>query len=347
MKKKKRSYLLWGLLLIGAVAILYCYNYYLTFLKPNSSEESRPVLIYSQSDYSTALDSIKSSGAVADWNRFQKAARKMELERSFKPGRYIIGKGLSNKAIVRIIANGWQKPMNLQLRGYIRSLDLLASYLSKRLEADSTEFASAFHDKLIQESLGFDEKSMIGMFLPDTYELYWTVTPEDFLRRMKREYDSFWNDERLKKATEAGLSQQEVMTLASIVIEETKYEPEMARVAGVYINRLNKGMLLQADPTVKFALNQAGVKRILNEHLKVDSPYNTYIYKGLPPGPITIAPKSAIDAVLNYEHHDYLYFCAKESFNGQHNFAKNYGEHMKNARAYQRALTARESARRK
>ena len=192
------------------------------------------------------------------------------------------------------------------------------------------------------ESHGFNRYTYLAMFVPDTYEVYWTVTPLQLLDRLKKEYDAFWNDSRTAKAKAAGLTREQAMTLASIVIEETKYEPEMPTIAGVYINRLRKGMLLQADPTVKYAVNDPSLRRILNKHLEVDSPYNTYKYAGLPPGPITTPTKAAIDAVLNYQHHDYLYFCAHESFNGQHRFATNLAGHMENARRFHAAMNARE-----
>ena len=177
------------------------------------------------------------------------------------------------------------------------------------------------------------------MFIPNTYEVYWTVTPEEFLERMHKEYEKFWNEERTAKAEQTGLTRTEVSTLASIVIEETKYEPEMPVIAGVYMNRLHKDMLLQADPTVKYAVGDESLTRVLNRHLTVDSPYNTYKYKGLPPGPITIPTVAAIDAVLNYQHHNYLYFCAKSSLDGQHAFATSLAGHMENAKRYHKAVS--------
>ena len=165
------------------------------------------------------------------------------------------------------------------------------------------------------------------------------MTPSEFIARMNREYEAFWNEERTAKAREIGLTRTEVSTLASIVIEETKYEPEMATIAGVYMNRLNRGMLLQADPTVKFAVGDENLKRVLNKHLEVDSKYNTYKYPGLPPGPITMTPTSAIDAVLNYQRHNYLYFCAKSSLDGQHAFSTNLAGHLENARRYHQAVS--------
>ena len=179
------------------------------------------------------------------------------------------------------------------------------------------------------------------MFIPNTYEMYWDTSVEEFVERMHTEYERFWTKERDAKRKRSGLSRMQVMTLASIVYEETRKGDEMPRVAGVYINRLRKGMPLQADPTIKYALQDFGLRRILNKHLKHPSPYNTYINKGLPPTPICMPSITAIDAVLNYESHKYLYFCARETFDGYHNFAATYNEHLQNARKYQRELNRR------
>jgi UPF0755 protein len=258
---------------------------------------------------------------------------------------YKFKKGMNNKAIVRTIAHGWQTPTDVTIAGYIRSKEKLAQVLSSKLEADSALFMQVLSDTVLMHSFGFTEASYPGMIIPNTYEMWWTVTPVEFLEKMKKEYDRFWNEERCAKADSIGLTKEQVSTLASIVIEETKYEPEMATIAGVYMNRLKKEMRLQADPTVLFAIGDRTIRRVLRTHLSIDSPYNTYKYTGLPPGPITIPPISALDAVLNYENHDYIYFCAKETFDGQHSFAKDYKQHLRNARAYHRAFTAREKKR--
>ena len=179
------------------------------------------------------------------------------------------------------------------------------------------------------------------MFIPNTYEVFWTITGEDLLKRMRREYDRFWNEQRKDKAKSIGLTQKQVSTLASIVNEETANADEMPLVAGVYMNRLRIGMPLQADPTLFFAAKDYSIRRVLKKHTKIESPYNTYKYRGLPPGPIAVPTIEAIDAVLHYRHHNYLYFCAKEDFSGYHNFAVTLGDHMKNARRFQRALTLR------
>ena len=340
--KKAILLLIAALLIIGA---LVGFNYYRTFYKPNSVANDADIYVYANGTYDAFLDSLFASGAVKDRSTFTKAAGKLGLADVLKAGHYNLKPGLTNKEIVRVFANGYQTPVKLQVKGYIHTPEAMAGYLGKRLHDDSTAFVNALHDTELMKSMGFKKETYLSVFIPDTYEVWWTISPEDLIKRMKKEYDAFWNESRTAKAKSIGLTRDEVMTLASIVIEETKYEPEMPTVAGVYINRLNKGMLLQADPTVKFALNQEGVTRILNKHLQTDSPYNTYLYPGLPPGPITIAPKSAIEAVLNYQHHNYLYFCAKDTFDGQHNFAVTYADHLRNARAYQRALSARTSSR--
>lgn len=328
------------IIIAGAAA----WRYYTIFQKTNVNEGGGTFQIYNDYSYEDMIKAIDTCGALINTKHFIQAAKSMKLEEGFKDGNYVIKAGMNNKAIVRMLQHGWQTPIYITLSGYIRSYESLASKFGAQLEADSAAFASILLSENTMSEYGFKKETFLGMFIPNTYEVYWTSTPKEMLDRMKKEYDAFWNESRCAKAAEIGLSKEEVSTLASIVIEETKYEPEMPTIAGVYMNRLKKGMLLQADPTVKFALNDASVRRILNVHLKVDSPYNTYKYKGLPPGPITIPPIVALDAVLNYQRHNYIYFCARDTFDGQHFFATSYTEHLKNARRYQKALTARQKA---
>lgn len=296
----------------------------------------KSVYIPLQATYSQMLDSIAT--AVEDMKSFKKVALRNELEKNFKPGRYLLTPDKSNKDLARMLRMGWESPMMLTLSGNIRGLEKLSGILGKRLAADSASFMEHFAKGSTWEQNGFKKETFMAMFLPNTYEVYWTITPEKFVERMKKEYDKFWNQERLEKAKGIGLTPVEVSILASIVCEETNYTPEMSRVAGVYMNRLKRGMKLDADPTVKFALNDPSIKRILYRHLKVDSPYNTYLYAGLPPGPITIPSIKGIDAVLDYEHHNYLYFCANANMDGTHKFAVTLAGHNRNAREYQAAL---------
>ncbi len=298
--------------------------------------EKQVVFIPLECTYSQFLDSIYA--AVKDINSFVKVAKWESLETKFKPGRYILTPDKTNKDLIRMLSNGWESPMMLTLSGNIRNLEKLSGILGKKLAADSLTFIQYFSDDTVCSQFGFDMDNFKGMIIPNTYEVYWTISPQKFLQRMKSEYDKFWNSERLAKAQEIGLTQQEVTILASIVCEETNYIPEMPKIAGVYMNRLQRGIKLDADPTVKYALGDPSIKRILFKHLKVDSPYNTYLNKGLPPGPITIPSIKGLDAVLNYETHNYLYFCASPALDGTHKFASTLSEHNRNARAYQAVL---------
>ena len=312
---------------------------YLTYKKPNTVGEG-VILIYRNASYSAVMDSLKSSGTVKNIKSFERAARKRDLASHFEPGRYVIEPGMSNQYIIRMIANG-------TLRGYIKTIDRLAAFLSRNFEADSAAFATALKDTAMIDSLGFRPEAFIGMFIPNTYEFYWTSSPESVIKRFKKEYEAFWSGERDRLAKEIGMDRNEVMTLASIVIGETNNAGEMPRIAGVYMNRLHRGMRLQACPTVIYAHleTEPGIRRLLHRHLQIDSPYNTYKIKGLPPGPIAIPTVTAIDAVLHYEKSDYLYFCAKPEFDGTHNFARTYSQHMANSRAYNKAFREREASR--
>ena len=324
-------------IVIGAIfgAATFIIPRYLNESKKSVGEKS-VLFIPLDASYSQVLDSV--STAVMHMESFNKVASRANLESTFKPGRYVFTPDNSNKDIVRILQHGWQSPMMLTLSGNIRGMEKLSGILGKKLACDSAEFAQYFASEEVWKDNGFEKETFMAMFLPNTYEVYWTITPGKFVERMKKEYDKFWNQGRLEKAKAIGLSPVEVSILASIVCEETNYTPEMPRVAGVYMNRLNKGMKLDADPTVKFALGDPSIRRILFRHLEIDSPYNTYLYAGLPPGPITIPSIRGIDAVLDYEHHNYLYFCANANMDGTHKFARTLSEHNRNARAYQAAL---------
>lgn len=263
-------------------------------------------------------------------------ARHIGLENSCKAGHYLLTEGMSAVEVARMLKTGRQTPVKVVINN-VRTPRELAGKLSRQIEADSVSLLRAFTNDSLARIAGFDSLRLFSMFIPDTYEFYWTVTPEDFIKRMRREYDAFWSsrDALLQRCR---MSRYEVMTLASILYEETKAADEMPRIAGVYMNRLRTGMPLQACPTVKYALGDFTLRRILNEHLKVQSPYNTYINKGLPPSPICMPDKSAIDAVLHYEEHPYIYFCARPERDGHHNFARTYAEHKANARAYSQAV---------
>ncbi|MBO4417383.1 MAG: endolytic transglycosylase MltG [Bacteroidales bacterium] len=347
MKKKTKSSsvpVIAGIALIAVVLLACGAFYYMTYRRANTVAGGAPVNIYHATDFQGLLDSVAASGSVKNMATFKHAAEHMKLDKNFKPGHYCLAGGLTNKQLVRVFAYGWQTPVRLIIKPHVRDLNKMSRLMGQQMEASPAQIREAMDDKEIMEAHGFNKATYLAMFLPDTYEVYWTATPLQLLDRLWKEYEAFWNKSRTAKAQEAGLTREEVITLASIVIEETKYEPEMPTIAGVYINRLKIGMPLQADPTVKYAVNDPSLKRILNKHLQVNSPYNTYKNKGLPPGPITTPTKVAIDAVLNYEHHNYLYFCAHENFNGQHRFATNLAGHLENARRYHSALNTRKKA---
>ena len=220
----------------------------------------------------------------------------------------------------------------------IRTKEQFAGRISNQIETDSLSIINLLNNNSFLEKYELNSQNVMVMFIPNTYELYWNTSAEKLFERMNHEYKKFWNEERTDKAAAVGLTTVEISILASIVQSETNKKDEMARIAGTYINRLNKGMLLQADPTVVYALGDFTIKRLLSKHLEIDSPYNTYKYTGLPPGPITIPDATTIDKVLNYEKHDYLFFCAREDLSGYHAFAKTLAEHSANAKKYQKAL---------
>ena len=257
-----------------------------------------------------------------------------------KSGCYAVEPEDNMFSVFRRLKQGRQTPVRLTIPN-VRTMDRLAGTLGKKLMMDSAVVAQHFADSAFCRQYGYDTATMACLFIPNTYEVYWNTSLEDFMKRMQKENATFWNKERLRRAEAAGLTPNEVVTLASIVDEETANNAEKPMVAGMYINRLRTSMPLQADPTVKFALHDFSLRRIYHNHLNVESPYNTYRNTGLPPGPIRIPSIAGIDAVLNHAKHDYLYMCAKEDFSGTHNFARTYREHLANAAKYSKALNRR------
>lgn len=255
-------------------------------------------------------------------------------------GRYTTGEGISTLRLVRNLRGGRQATVKLVIP-VVHTLSDLAGRLSKQLQYDSLQLNRAFHDSKLLRKYDVDTTSLPCLFIPNTYEVYWNITPEKLLDRMQKEYHDYWTNSRVRKAKSAGLTPNEAYTLASIVEQESTNADERPMIAGMYINRLHQGMRLQADPTVKFALQNFSLRRIMKAHLSIDSPYNTYRYEGLPIGPICIPSIDAIEAVLNYAHHDYLYMCAKPDFSGTHSFAATYEEHLKNAHDYAEELNKR------
>ena len=256
-------------------------------------------------------------------------------------GAYKVGPETSAFKLARRLHSGAQSPVRVAFTN-VRTMDQLARIFDRKLQMSRDEFLKvAYSDSTLHMLGNIKREELPAFFIPDTYEFYWGVSPKRLISTMHDCYDRYWTDERKQKAEAEGLTPIEVSTIASIVQEETASAKEYPKVARLYINRYKKGMRLQADPTVKFAIGDFSIRRITGEMLKTDSPYNTYRVTGLPPGPIRFATKSGLDAVLNADKHDYLYMCAKEDFSGTHNFATTYAEHMLNARRYQAALNAR------
>ena len=283
------------------------------------------------------LDTITTSSGMA---AFSMLARHSDYADNIIPGRYALESGMGAFRFLRNLKKGAETPLHLTIPS-VRTMDKMAEVLGKKLLVDSLELQKAFSDPATCSRYGLDTLTIGCLFIPNTYDVYWTITTKELLDRMQKESRAFWNNERQQKAEALGMTKEQIITLASIIDEETSNNAEKPMIAQMYLNRLAKDMPLQADPTVKFALKRFELKRIYHEHLSVNSPFNTYRNKGLPPGPIRIPTVAGIDAVLNHANHDYLYMCAKEDFSGTHNFAKTYEEHMQNAKKYADALNKR------
>lgn len=296
------------------------------------------IYIPTGASFNQVKDTLYAHGLIIDKKSFETVASLKKCDEHVHPGRYILKNGMSNKDLCNMLRGGLQTPVKVTFNN-IRDVKMLAGRIGEQIEADSTQIADYLNNTERLSELGFTPQTLPAMFLPNTYEFYWNTDASHFVSRMKTEYDKFWNDERREKAQALGLTPVQVSILASIVDKETNKTDEMARIAGVYMNRLKSGWLLQADPTLVFAVGDFSLKRVLNVHKEVDSPYNTYKYHGLPPGPICIPSLASINAVLNAEKHNYFYFCAKEDFSGYHVFAKTLTEHNRNAQRYQHALS--------
>lgn len=290
-----------------------------------------------EATFDQVLDSLRAKDILKNEKAFRWVSGKKDYPGHIKAGRYLFQSGQNTNSMVNMLKAGNQKAVSIIFNN-LRFMEELAGKVSRYIASDSSDLIAYLTDSTVIKKLGFNKYSFHAMFIPNTYEMYWTTTPEKFAQRMKTEYDHFWNEERKAKAEEQELTPIEVITIASIVQEETTKEEEKPVVAGLYLNRIRRGIPLQADPTIRYALGNFGIRRILTKYLEIDSPYNTYKYAGLPPGPINFPEISSIDAVLNAERHNYLYMCAKEDFSGYHHFARTLREHNRNAKRYREAL---------
>jgi UPF0755 protein len=335
--------ILYTFVLIFIVAGLKFGSAYQRAFKPNIHTPGGEIFylyVYTGSSYGQVMDTIYKHRLVRNKKSFEWVLKKKKYSSRIHPGRYRVTDNMSNNAFINMLRSGMQEPVNLVIN-IARTPDDLALRLSTQIEPSRENLSALMSDESWLSQFGFNKQTILGMFIPNTYQLWWNTSEVDLFKRMYREYNKFWNSDRLEKARDIKLKPNEVITLASILINETNKEEEYRRIAGVYINRLNQGMRLQADPTIKFALGDFERTRILKKDTEVNSPYNTYLHNGLPPGPISLPSIHAIDAVLNYERHEYVFFCAKEDFSGYHNFARTIAQHNKNARSYQKALNRR------
>lgn len=330
-----------GALLAGAAGFVLG-RYYIDNKKPNFSEK---YVLYVRPEMSVAevMDSLQAGAGTVRPKSVERAFAKMEKDANMKPGRYVVDSTRTSIYVARMLVYGWQTPQNMTLSGTLRKKDRIAQRISSQMMVDSASVADALNDEAFLAEYGFTPENVFALIIPDTYEMYWTASVKDIFDRFKKEYDAFWTSERKEKAKAQGLTPMQVSVMASIVSGETLKAFEYPIIAGVYLNRYKKRMKLQADPTIAFCYDYT-LDRILKKHLTVDSPYNTYKHVGLPPAPINVPPKACLEAVLNPQKHNYIYFCASPAFDGTHNFAVGYNEHLKNARAFQRELTARRRA---
>lgn len=338
MSRKKLRILLLVFVIVAIIIATGGYVLYKRLFKPNVALQENTTYLYipTGSDLASVTTLLKEKQIISNAKTFLWVAQRKNYEKIL-PGRYKIQQGMSNNDLVNLLRSGKQEPVNVTFNN-VYTVEQLAGKVSAFIEADSLDFIHYFDTATFFDRYFISKENIITIFLPNTYEFYWNTSAEQFVQRMKKEHDKFWTQKRADKAAGIGFTPQEVYTLASIVYAETKKEDEAARIAGVYVNRINKNIPLQADPTLKFALGDFTIKRILNKDKEVNSPYNTYKYTGLPPGPICMPPTSYLDAVLNFEKHDYIFFCAREDFSGYHSFARTLAEHNQNARRYQNAL---------
>ena len=334
---KSKIYLYTAVTCVVLLAGLLYYYFASDFLKGDTVQY---VYIDEDDNQDSVMAKLSPFAASHALSGFGTLARHSDYGDNIRTGRYAINPGEGAVTVFRRLRNGAQTPMNLTIPE-ARTMDRLAAILSGKLMLDSSTIARSLRDSAFCARYGYDTATVPALFIPNTYSVYWNISMDNLMKRMAKEHKAFWNEERTKKAAGMGLSPVEVATMASIIDEETANNGEKPMIAGMYYNRIKAGMPLQADPTIKFAMKDFGLRRIYHKLLTIDSPYNTYKNTGLPPGPIKIASVAGIDAVLNHVAHDYLYMCAKEDFSGTHNFARTYDEHLRNAARYSEALNNR------
>ena len=335
MKKNKTK--LFVIITVLAIIVVASAVFTVPFFSSGASK-AKTIYIYPDMTESAFSDSLEADFGQAYARRVMILSNYRQIITPRHIGAYRVEKGMSPFELWRQLSSGTQSPVKFTFNN-LRTVADFAESASQQLCIDKNDMLRLLTDSASCASFGFTPQTVPAMLIPDTYEVYWSVKPEKL--KMHDNYIRFWNDERKTKAKKLGLTPEEVVTLASIVEEETAYSPEKGKVSRLYLNRLSKGMKLQSDPTVKFAIGDFSLKRILHKHLAANSPYNTYAVQGLPPGPIRMPEKSTVNAVLNAPPHDYIYMCAKADFSGSHEFTASYAEHLRYARLYQAALNRR------
>jgi len=345
--KKRRSpltrILLYSLFILIIAGIIAGYQLYKVILKPNTwvkDTDVTSVYIPTGSSYEDLKSILYEKGTVINRISFEWLAKKKNLANNIHPGRYLVSEGMNNDELINLLMSGEQASVKLVFNN-IRTKREFAERIAGQIEPDSAEIINLLNDSSYIKIFGFKPEIILTLFIPNTYEVYWNISAKDFMDRMYTEYNKFWNADRRQKAEHVGLEPSEVSILASIVEKETSKDDEKPAIAAVYLNRMKYTWRLQADPTIIFAWGDFSIRRVLNIHKRIDSPYNTYVYYGLPPGPICIPSIASIDAVLNRDDNSYLFFCAKEDFSGYHVFAKTNAQHNINANKYREALDER------
>ena len=339
MNKKRILYLLSVIALLVISGVVLFYNS-IFGISIHAEKPAKILIIPTGASYEQVLDSILSINLVKNIKFFDRVAKKKNYPALVKPGRYVIDKDFSYNSLINMLRSGHQTPVRITFQN-IRTLNQLAGKIGNQIEADSIQIMSFLSDESNYIDDGFKKETVIAVFIPNTYEMYRNTDSRGLYNRMLKEYGIFWNSQRISMAEGKGLDPIEVSILASIIDDEVVKPDEKPRIAGVYLNRLKAGIPLQACPTIKFALNDFTITRVLYKHLQVDSPYNTYMHLGFPPGPIGCPSIEGIDAVLNAEKHDYLFFAAKADFSGYHNFSRTLAEHNHYAAIYQKELNKR------
>ncbi|MFN8406728.1 MAG: endolytic transglycosylase MltG [Sphingobacteriaceae bacterium] len=340
MMKNRIKLIIAFLSLLLLIFLMLVNNYYRKYFGSNVTDKQKYLYIHTGATYMDVAKTIEQAGIVYDTSSFLQIAQKMDYPEKVKPGKYRLKRGMSNRQLINMLKAGNQEPVKLAFQN-IRLKENFVGMVAKKIESDSLSMIRLLDSSTFVAKYGFNKDNIYVMFIPNSYELYWNTSAEKFFGRMYDEYQKFWTEERKIKAKSIGLNPIEVSILASIVDGEALHDKEMPMIAGLYMNRYNRGIALEADPTVIFANHDFTIHRVLNKHLRVESPYNTYIHKGLPPGPINMPSIKAIDAVLNYTKHNYIYMCAKDDFSGYHNFASTIQEHQHNAQKFQKALNER------